>query len=79
MLRRFLQLNHNIKLPLSESLVVPEVRNINGKYFVFHMKLAMQEARMILDESIISREKTSSTLCETPTTKGVNWCLHFLM
>ena len=59
--------------------MVPEVRNIYGKYFVFHMKLAMQEARIILDESIISREKTSSTLCETPTTKGVNWCLHFLM
>ena len=68
-----------MKLPLFESLGVSEVRNIYGKYFVFHMKLAIQEARTILDESIISREKTSSTLYEIPTAKGVNWYLHFLM
>ena len=34
-----------------------EVRNIYGKYFVFHMNLAIQEAFRILDESIISIEK----------------------
>ena len=32
-----------------------------GKYFEFHMTLATQEARAILDEFIISIEKTSSS------------------
>ena len=58
--RRFLQLNKNMKIPLFESLGVSEIWNIYGKYFEFHMSLAIQEARTFLDESIISIEKTSS-------------------
>ena len=42
-------------------LGVSEVQHLYGKYFVFHMNLAVQEARTILDESIISIEKTSSS------------------
>ena len=61
LLRRFLQLNNNIKPSLFESLGVSEVRNLYGKYFVFHMNLAIQEAWTILDESIKSIEKTSSS------------------
>ena len=60
--RRFLQLNNNIKLPLFESLVVSEVRNICGKYFMFHMILAIEEARTILDESI---RRAHQTLCNS--------------
>ena len=61
LLRRFLQLNNNMKIPLFESLGVSEIRKIYGKYFEFHMSLAIQEARTFLDESIISIEKTSSS------------------
>ena len=46
---------------LFESLGVSEVRHLYGKYFEFHMTLATQEARAILDEFIISIEKTSSS------------------
>ena len=42
-------------------LGVSEVQHLYGKYFVFHMNLEVQEARTILDESIISIEKTSSS------------------
>ena len=55
----YLSLNNNIKIPLFERLGVIEVRNIYGKYFVFHMNLAIQEACRILNESIISIEKSS--------------------
>ena len=55
----YLSLNNNIKIPLFERLGFFEVRNIWGKYFVFHMNLAIQEACRILDESIISIEKSS--------------------
>ena len=48
-----------MKIPLFESLGVSEIRKIYGKYFEFHMSLALQEARTFLDESIISIEKTS--------------------
>ena len=44
-----------------ESLGVSEVRHLYGKYFEFHMTLATQEARAILDEFIIFIEKTSSS------------------
>ena len=50
-----------MKIPLFESLGVSEIQNIYGKYFEFHMSLAIQEACTFLDESIISREKTSSS------------------
>ena len=50
-----------IILYLFESFGVSEVQHLYGKYFVFHMNLAVQEARTILDESIISIEKTSSS------------------
>ena len=50
-----------IILYLFESLGVSEVRHLYGKYFEFHMTLATQEARAILDEFIISIEKTSSS------------------
>ena len=42
-------------------LGVSEVRHLYGKYFVFHMNLAIKVGRTILDESIISIEKTSSS------------------
>ena len=61
LLRRFLQLNNNIKIPLFKSLGVSEIRNIYGKYFVFHMNLAIQEAPSSLDGSTISIEKMSSS------------------
>ena len=50
-----------IILYLFKSLGVSEVRHLYGKYFEFHMTLATQEARAILDEFIISIEKTSSS------------------
>ena len=50
-----------MKITLFESLEVSEIRNIYGKYFVFHMSLATREARTFLDGSIISIEKTSSS------------------
>ena len=53
--------NNNIKPSLFESLGVSEVQNLHGKYFVFHMNLVIQEARTILNQSIISIEKTSSS------------------
>ena len=59
LLRRFLQLNNNIKPSLFEILGVSEVQNLYGKYFVFQMHLAIQEASTILDQSIISIEKRS--------------------
>ena len=46
---------------LFESLGVSEVRLLYGKYVEFHMTLETQEARAILDEFIISIEKTSSS------------------
>ena len=55
----YLSLNNNIKIPLVDRLGVFEARNIYGKYFVFHMYVAIQEACRILDESILSIEKTS--------------------
>ena len=36
LLRRFLQLNNNMKIPLFESLGVSEIRKIYRKYFEFH-------------------------------------------
>ena len=38
-----------------------KVRNLHGKCFVFHMNLVIQEARTILNQSIIWIEKTSSS------------------
>ena len=64
LLSRFLQLNNNIKPSLFESLGFLRCRTFYGKYFVFHMNLAIQEARTILDQSIISIEKTSSSNTE---------------
>ena len=59
LLRRFIQLNHNIKLPLFQSLWVSYVQNIYGKYFMFHINHIDTKDELIKH-------------CEIPTTKGVN-------
>ena len=71
LLRRFLQLNNNIKPSLFESLGVSEVRNLYGKYFVFHMNWAIQEASTIFAQSIISNRGNS---CEIKLRKAI-WFL----
>ena len=50
-----------MKLPKFESLTVSEVRNLDGKFFVFHINLAVQDALTISAESIISIGKVNLT------------------